>query len=130
MAALQKFYGAWFAIRPANQNWGTFLPQESTISQQALKMGVKVPGTKYSFWCEREKYGEKYANDKVTVSYKTSNPKLAYLILIMSRDYNPCSNKSGERSWFGFKLVWTSVIVDFWSNVCGSILTSSLGKLY
>ena len=34
-------------------------------------MGVKVPGTKYSFWCERnirgtngtkrEKYGEKYS---------------------------------------------------------------------
>ena len=64
-------YGAWFAIRLANQNWGTFFPQEITISQQALKMGVKVPGTKYSFWCERdirgtngtkrEKYGEKYS---------------------------------------------------------------------
>ena len=73
MTALQNilFYGAWFAIRPANQNWGTFFPQESTISQQALKMGVKVPSTKYSFWCERnirgtngtkqEKYGEKYS---------------------------------------------------------------------
>ena len=68
MAALQnisEFYGAWFAIRPANQNWGT------GNSQQALKMGVKVPGTRYSFWCERdirgtngtkrEKYGEKYS---------------------------------------------------------------------
>ena len=45
MAALQnisELYGAWFAIRPANQNWGPFFPQESTISQQALKMGVKV----------------------------------------------------------------------------------------
>ena len=74
MAALQnisELYGAWFAIRPANQNWGTFCPQECNISQQALKMGVKVPGTKYSFWCERdirgtngtkgEKYGEKYS---------------------------------------------------------------------
>ena len=40
-----------------------------TTPQQALKMGVKVPGTQYSFWCERdirgtngtkrEKYGEK-----------------------------------------------------------------------
>ena len=50
---LSEFYGAWFAIRPANQNWGTFPPQDSTTSQQALKMGVKVPGTKYSFWCER-----------------------------------------------------------------------------
>ena len=74
MAALQnisELYGAWFAIRPANQNWGTFFPQESTISQQALKMGVKVPEMKCSFWCERdirgtngtkrEKYGEKYS---------------------------------------------------------------------
>ena len=74
MAALQnisEFYRAWFAIRPANQNWGTFFPQESTISQQALNMGVKVPGMKSSFWCERdirgtnktkrEKYGEKYS---------------------------------------------------------------------
>ena len=74
MAALQNIsesYGAWFAIRPANQNWGTFFPKESTISQQALKMGVKVPEIKYSFWCEREirgtngtkreKYGEKYS---------------------------------------------------------------------
>ena len=74
MAALQnisELYGAWFAIRPANQHWGTFHPQESTISQRALKMGVKVPEMKCSFWCEcdirgtngtkREKYGEKYS---------------------------------------------------------------------
>jgi len=74
MPALQnisEFYGAWFAIRPANQNWGTFFPQDSTTSQQALKMGVKVPGTQDSFWCERgirgtngtkrEKYAEKYS---------------------------------------------------------------------
>ena len=57
MAALQnisEFYGAWFAIRPANQNWGTFSPQESTISQQALKMWVKVPEMKCSLWCERD----------------------------------------------------------------------------
>ena len=56
-----EFSGLWFAIRPANRNW--------YFSQQALKMGVKVPGTKYSFWCERdirgtngtkwEKYGVK-----------------------------------------------------------------------
>ena len=62
---------AWFAIRPANQHWGTFHPQKSTLSQQALKMGVKVPEMKYDFWCERdirgthgtkrEKYGEKYS---------------------------------------------------------------------
>ena len=48
-----------------------FFPQESTISQQALKMGVKIPEIKCSFWCEcdirgtngtkREKYGEKYS---------------------------------------------------------------------
>ena len=44
---LSEFYGAWFAIRPANQNWYFFL-------QQALEMGVKVLGTKYSFWCERK----------------------------------------------------------------------------
>jgi len=37
----------WFAIRPANQHWGTFYPQESTISQRALKMGVKVPEIKF-----------------------------------------------------------------------------------
>ena len=81
MAAQQnisELYGAWFAIRPANQNWGTFFPQESTISQQALKMGVKVPGTQYSFWCERdirgtngtkrEKYGEKYSGVNAAIS--------------------------------------------------------------
>ena len=60
MAALQnisELYGAWFANRPANQNRGTFSPQESTISQQALEMGVKVPEMKSSFWCERDMRG-------------------------------------------------------------------------
>ena len=40
-------------------------------SPSQLKMGIKVPGTQYSFWCERKirstngtkrgKYGEKYS---------------------------------------------------------------------
>ena len=48
-----------------------FFPTGKYDSQRALKMGVKVPEIKYSFWCERdirgtngtkrEKYGEKYS---------------------------------------------------------------------
>ena len=70
---------AWFAIRPANQHWGTFHPQESTISQQALKMGVKVPEIKYDFWRERDISGtngtkrEKYSGVNAAIDRGTGS---------------------------------------------------------
>ena len=49
------------------------------ISQRALKMGVKVPESKYDFWCERdirgtngtkrEKYGEKYSGVNAAIVF-------------------------------------------------------------
>ena len=111
MAALQnisEFYGAWFAIRPANQNWGTFSPQESTISQQALKMGVEVPGLKYSFWGERdirgtngtkcEKYGEKYSGVNAALF-----PSSFYQSCLISLCY-PCSSCLSGIYSFSFSL--------------------------
>ena len=75
MAASQNFselYGAWFAIRPANQKLELFSPQESTCSLAGTEKGGKV--LMNSFWCERkipgnigtkrEKYGEKYSGVK------------------------------------------------------------------
>jgi len=57
--------------------WGTFHPQKSTLSQLALRMGVKVPKIKYDFWCERdirgthgtkrEKYGGKYSGENAAL---------------------------------------------------------------
>jgi len=100
MAALQnisEFYGAWFAIRPANQNWGPFFPQESTISQQAPKMGVKVTGTQYSFWCERdirgtngtkcEKYGDKYGE-----KYSGVNAAIVLTMGVFFTKFKPISS--------------------------------------
>jgi len=37
-----EFYGAWFAIRPANQKFELFSPQESITSLAGTKKGVKV----------------------------------------------------------------------------------------
>ena len=66
----QSFTGRGLQFAQPIRTGALYSAQESTISQQALKMGVKVPGTKCSFWCERnirgtngtkrEKYGEKY----------------------------------------------------------------------
>ena len=77
MAASQnfsEFYGAWFAIRQANQKLELFSPQESTCSLAGTEKGEKFSWTKFSFWCElkipgtigtkREKCGEKYSGVK------------------------------------------------------------------
>jgi len=37
-----EFYGAWFAIRPANQKLELFSPQESTTSLAGTEKGGKV----------------------------------------------------------------------------------------
>ena len=39
---LFEFYGAWFAIRPANQKLELFSPQESTCSLAGTEKGGKV----------------------------------------------------------------------------------------